>query len=124
MKYGFLASILGVSAVVGFAGTANAQAAPNGEQLFRQRCQICHTVAAGKTSPMGPNLAGVVGRKAASTGFNYSAALKKSNLTWTSANIDKFLTGPSKLVPGTRMAVSIADPAQRAALVSYLSKTR
>lgn len=98
-----------------------AGAAPAGEALFRQRCQVCHAVDAGKPSSVGPNLAGVVGRKAASTPFAYSAALKKSGVVWNRASLDRFLAGPAKMVPGTRMAVSVTDKAQRAALIEYLA---
>ena len=117
-----LAAVLGLAA----GSPAAAQsAAPNGEQLFRQRCQACHSAASGKKSPLGPNLAGVVGRKAASSSYAaYSPALRKSGLTWTAANLDRFLSGPTKLVPGTKMVVSVTDKAQRAALIQYLAKTR
>jgi cytochrome c len=94
---------------------------PTGEALFRQRCQTCHANVAGRPAGIGPNLAGVVGRKAASTPFNYSPALKASGLTWTRANLDRFLTGPARVVPGTRMVVSVTDNAQRAALINYLA---
>jgi cytochrome c len=97
-----------------------------GEQTFRQRCQACHTVAPdGKPGPIGPNLRGVVGRKAASTVFaTYSPALKAAKITWSKATLDKFLTAPGQLVPGTRMVVSIADPKQRADLIAYLMTLR
>ena len=102
---------------------ASAQTAPaSGETVFRQRCQACHTAAAGQPNRIGPNLAGVVGRKAASApSFNYSAALKASGLTWTRANLDRFLQGPMRMVPGTRMAVALTDNAQRGALLNYLT---
>ena len=102
---------------------ASAQTAPaNGETIFRQRCQACHTAVAGQPNRVGPNLAGVVGRKAAVVpSFNYSPALKASGLTWTRANLDRFLTGPMRMVPGTRMAVALTDNAQRAALITYLT---
>jgi cytochrome c len=79
---------------------------------------------AGQPARVGPNLAGVVGRKAASTAFNYSPALKASGLTWTRANLDRFLTGPARMVPGTRMSVVMSDAAQRAAVIQYLSQAR
>ena len=97
-----------------------APAGPDGDALFRQRCAMCHSVVLSQPKPMGPVLAGVVGRKAASTQFNYSAALKASNLTWTKPNLDRYLTAPMKMVPGTRMAVSVPEAAQRAALIKYL----
>lgn len=101
-----------------------ALAAPDGAELFKQRCQACHSDTAGKPAGVGPNLAGVVGRKAGSTSYNYSAALKSSGLTWTKSNLDQFLSGPAKKVPGTRMVMTISDKAQRAALIAYLEKKR
>ena len=103
------------------AAPAAAQGAPNGALLFQQRCSACHSVEAGKPGVLGPHLAGVVGRPAASTAFNYSPALKASKLTWDKTTLDAFLGGPMKLVPGTRMAISVSDPAQRAAIVRYLA---
>lgn len=100
---------------------ATPAAAQDGAALFKQRCSICHTVAPGAKSGMGPNLAGLVGRPAASTTFAYSPALKKSGLKWDKDTLDKFLSGPSKLVPGTRMVISVPDAKQRAVLVAYLA---
>lgn len=97
---------------------------PDGGQAFRQRCQACHSATVAKTSPLGPNLAGVVGRKAAASPFAYSPALKASKLTWTKASLDKYLAAPTKMVPGTRMVVSVPDPAQRAALIDFLTKAK
>ena len=95
---------------------------PDGAALFRQRCASCHTAAAGQQSVLGPSLAGVVGRKAGSTAFNYSAALKAANITWSRANLDRFLTGPMRMVPGTRMVISVSDATQRAAILDYLAR--
>jgi cytochrome c len=67
-------------------------------------------------------LAGLLGRKAASTQFNYSPALKASKLTWTRANLERYLTGPGQMVPGTRMVISVSDPAQRAAILNFLAR--
>jgi cytochrome c len=94
---------------------------PDGATLFKQRCQMCHTITQGDGSGIGPNLLGVMGRKAASTGFTYSAALKSSGLTWDRATLDRFLSGPASLVPGTRMPISVSDPGQRAAIIVYLA---
>lgn len=112
-----------LAAVFGAAAPA-AAAGPDGAVLFRQRCQTCHTVNPGQKSIVGPNLAGVAGRKAASTQFNYSAALKASNLTWNRATLDRFLTAPARTVPGTRMVISVTDPAQRAAILDFLGARR
>lgn len=103
---------------------AHAQDATAGARLFAQRCQTCHSVNPAQKATIGPNLAGLAGRKAASTSFAYSPALKKSTLTWDSATLDKFLAGPFRLVPGTRMVISIPDSKQRADLVAYLSSLK
>ena len=94
------------------------------DAIYQQRCKACHAAAPGTASPMGPNLAGVVGRKAGSGDFRYSPALKAANITWTRASLDKYLAGPTKMVPGTRMVVSIPDAEQRAELIQYLETTR
>lgn len=96
---------------------------PNGQTLYQQRCASCHG-APDRPSTLAPNLTGVVGRKAASTTFNYSAALKASGLTWTRANLDRFLTAPMRMVPGTKMVISVTDAAQRAAVLDYLTSRR
>lgn len=109
---------------LGLSGAQAAAAPVDGPTVFRQRCQSCHAVGSSRPSALGPNLTGVVGRKAASTEFKYSPALQKSGLTWSKASLDQFLAGPSKMVPGTRMVVALPDPAQRAALIDYLGKLR
>lgn len=118
--FGAIARMLVAGTLLG-AGAVNAQA-PSGEQLFKQRCQSCHSLAPdGKSGPMAPNLRGAAGAKAASRSFNsYSPALKASGIVWTKANMDLFLTRPTQLVPGTRMVIGVSDPAQRAAIVAFL----
>lgn len=116
-------ALLGAAALVPALAPA-AAAGPDGSALFRQRCASCHTATAGAKSTLGPNLSGVVGRKAAAAQFNYSPALKNSNLTWNRANLDRFLSGPARMVPGTRMVISVSDPAQRAAILDYLQTAK
>lgn len=97
------------------------KAAPaSGDKLFGQQCGACHSAVAGETR-VGPSLAGVVGRKAASVaGYSYSAALKSSGINWNKATLDKWLTGTQADVPGTKMAFAQADPAKRKAIIDYL----
>jgi cytochrome c len=102
------------------AGSAALAASP-GETLFQQRCAGCHAMGPGPAK-LGPPLNGVVGRKAGSVaGYAYSPALKKSGLTWTTANLDKYLAAPTTVVPGTKMTVGVPDAQQRAAIVAYLA---
>jgi cytochrome c len=100
-----------------------ATATSDGGMLFQQRCQGCHSVTPGQNTPLAPNLAGVVGRPAAATKFAYSQALTNSKLVWTRENLDRFLSGPMRLVPGTRMAIFVPDQQQRVAIIDYLAHT-
>lgn len=95
--------------------------APNGQALYKVQCAACHAITPGKNG-IGPSLAGVSGRKAGSApGFAYSPAMKKSNLKWDKANLDRFLADPRKTVPGTKMVYAgQKDAAKRSALVQYV----
>ncbi|HVK42868.1 MAG: cytochrome c class [Phenylobacterium sp.] len=108
--------------LTGITASSGALAAPTpGETAFKQRCAVCHTIAPGATK-MGPPLKGVVGRKAGTlAGYAYSPAMKASGLTWTAANLDKYLAKPAGVVPGTKMMIAVPDATQRAAIVTYLS---
>src|SRR5580704_6555811 len=79
-----LASIVLTAAAAGGA-PASAQDAAKGAEVYQDRCGSCHVL---NGVGQGPNLLGVVGRKAASVaGFNYSDAMKASGLTWTPSNL-------------------------------------
>jgi cytochrome c len=71
----------------------------------------------------GPALAGVYGRAAGSVAsFQYSPALQKSKLRWTSETLDKWLTDPDKLVPNNDMSFSVPNPDERSAIIAYLKE--
>lgn len=77
--------------------------AARGATIF-QRCAMCHNANQGGGNGLGPNLFGVVGRKAASLpNFYYSPALKNSGIVWTDDMLVKWVQNPQKVVPGTRM---------------------
>lgn len=114
--------LLTATAFAFFATTAIAGDATSGKTVFA-RCSICHTVQKGGANGLGPNLFGVVGRKAATApNFAFSAALKGSGITWTPDKLKAWVSGPAKLVPGTKMAFAgIADPKQADDVIAYLA---
>jgi cytochrome c len=114
------ASVLLAAAVVALgAAAAHAQDVPKGSDVFQDHCSQCHVLSG---IGQGPNLIGVVGRKAASLpDYPYSAALRASGLTWTAASLDAFVQGPGKLVPGTAMRAIVPDPTDRQNLIAYLA---
>ena len=119
MRKGFLA--LALLAASTMAATA-AGDAKNGAQGFK-RCAVCHTDEKGGGDGLGPNLFGVVGRKAASRpGYSYSAALKKTGITWDEASLTKWVAGPARVVPGTKMTFAgLSSKKQQADVVAYLA---
>ena len=90
----------------------------HGKDLFARRCSGCHGL---DTNKEGPRLRGVYGRKAASVAdFEYSESLKKVTVRWDDAGLDKWLTDPDAMAPGTDMAFRVADGEERTALIAYL----
>ena len=93
-----------------------------GADVFK-RCAVCHTSEKGGGDGLGPNLSGVFGRKSASRpGFAYSMELKKSGLVWNEANLTKWVAGPQRVVPGTKMTFAgLSSKKQQADVVVYLA---
>jgi cytochrome c len=99
----------------------NAADLANGEAHF-SLCKSCHTIVQGGADMTGPNLYGVVGRKAASKlGYSYSEALKAKGFIWDAPTLDQWLSGPQALVPGTKMSFpGLKDPIDRRDVIGYL----
>lgn len=111
-------------AIVALAAATPAMAqgdAVKGKTVFA-RCMACHQTVAGRNG-LGPTMAGVVGRKAASVpNFAYSPAMKQSGLVWTPPVLDAYLAKPSAKVPGTKMIfMGLPTPADRANVIAYLA---
>jgi cytochrome c len=112
-----LAAALVASAAAGGA-EKSAPDAMRGEQVYA-RCLACHALAYDR---VGPRHCGLFGRRAGSVPqFSYSPAMKKSGIVWNDQTLDRFLTKPLKMVPGSAMTYDgVADPKDRSDLIAYL----
>jgi cytochrome c len=91
--------------------------AARGAKVY-QDCMICHSL---DQNEIGPRHRDVFGNKAASVpGYDYSAALKGSNIVWNETTLDKWLRDPQALVPGTKMAFSVDDAQDRTDVIAFL----
>jgi cytochrome c len=74
--------------------------AANGEKEFPRRCGICHSIGGSPKRPTGPDLTGVVGRKAGTTeGYAYSPLNKaagEAGLTWTEDHVFEYVANPTE----------------------------
>ena len=93
--------------------------AAHGEQIY-QSCQDCHSL---DSNDVGPKHRGVFGRRAGSVpDYSYSAPLKKSGITWDQDSLDRWLTDPQKLVPGSKMFFHLDGAQDRADVIEYLKE--
>src|SRR5262245_32273694 len=90
-------------AVATAAALPPAARAQDGEAVFKRQCTVCHATQAGQNK-IGPSMAGIAGRKAATMpNFQYSDAMKDSNLTWDDDTLAKYIADPKAVVPGGKM---------------------
>lgn len=108
------------AALIGVAVAGRSQPAPpDGRALYEARCGGCHSIGANR---VGPLHRGVVGRRAGTApGFAYSPALRDAGVIWTRQNLDRWLQGPQQMVRGSRMFTTVANPDERAAIITYLA---
>ncbi len=92
-----------------------------GQKVFA-RCMACHKIDASNTSGLGPNLNGVVGRRAGTLkGFRYSPAMSGSGMVWNEATLDAYLSAPARNMPGNRMAFpGLSKPEERRDVIAYI----
>jgi len=104
-------------------GPSRASDEPQVPEAF-EPCIACHSYQKDEPLQEAPPLWGVVGRKVASVeGFDYSPALRSLSGVWDRARLDRFLTNPKAMVPGTQMKLGgLPDPAERAAVLDFLEQ--
>lgn len=117
--------VLALAAIFAFSGLAQAQDAEAGKKVFR-KCMACHKVGpkAMTQRAVGPELNGVIGRKAGSVeGYKYSKANKTSGITWTEEAFTQYIKDPRKYLKGTKMAFAgIKDDQDIKDLIAFLKQ--
>jgi cytochrome c len=118
-----LMAAFALACLTGAAARADGDSA-KGKAAFVRQCAICHTVEKDGDNRMGPNLFGIVGKKAGvAPGFAYTNAFKtRANWEWSEDAIGGWMMFPSTMVPGTAMGAfqGIAEK-DRDDLVAYLA---
>lgn len=95
------------------------------------KCKACHQVGPDAKNALGPHLNGVVGRKAGAVeGYEYSDAVKNSDITWTEENLIRWIgkekvDGKNKpsskiMIPGNRMLFPGVKEKHAKNIVAYL----
>ena len=115
--------VVSAAAVLCLANSASAQDPAEREKVFAT-CKACHQVGEGAKNAIGPELNGVVGRKAGSVaGYSYSDANKNSGITWDESNLTAYLKDPKAKVPGTKMVFAgIKDEKKVQDLIAFLKQ--
>ena len=93
-----------------------------GAMVFASKCALCHSMGKDVADAAGPNLFGITGRAPASrTGFAYSSSMRQLREPWSRTSLDRFLSDPQVMVPGTYMAFTgVKRGADRQSLICYL----
>ncbi len=115
--------VMSVATAVCLVNAASAQDPAEGEKVFAT-CKACHQIGEGAKNAIGPELNGVVGRKAGSVaGYSYSDANKNSGITWDESNLTEYLKDPKVKVPGTKMIFAgIKDEKKVQDLIAFLKQ--
>jgi cytochrome c len=89
------------------AAPSRAADAKNGAAVFIRQCSLCHTIGEGESNRFGPNLYGILKRKAGTVpDFKYSQAFTSTvSWDWNAETLKAWILGPAQMVPGTTMGV-------------------
>ena len=122
----FLRSACVAITVAGATAAASAgDAVDAGRQIFDRRCRTCHGGTGRADSPIGPNLAGIVGRKAGTRPAGiHSRAMIESEVVWDRESLRRFLSEPRTEIRDSIMPVGVADAGELDRLLDYLESLR
>ena len=97
--------------------------AADGAKVFK-RCLACHSIEKGGPNKIGPNIFGVLNRKAGSiSGYKYSKAMLAYGKVWSFEEMDGFLTKPKDWIKGTKMSfMGLKSAKDRAAVILYMNE--
>jgi cytochrome c len=111
-------------AIAPFAAHAQDGDAAAGARVFNQ-CRACHVIENNGRNGVGPNLHGIIGRRAASIeSFRYSANMRTlggNGHVWTEENLRAYLANPKEVAPQGSMAFpGLRNPTQLNDVIAYL----
>ena len=97
--------------------------AADGAKIFK-KCLACHSIEKGGPNKIGPNIFGVLNRKAGSvSGYKYSKAMLAYGKVWSFEEMDGFLTKPKDWIKGTKMSfMGLKSVKDRAAVILYMNE--
>ena len=97
--------------------------AADGAKVFN-KCLACHSIGKGGPNKIGPNIFGVLNRKAGSvSGYKYSKAMVAFGKSWSVEEMDGFLTKPRDWVKNTKMSfIGLKNVKDRAAVILYMNE--
>jgi cytochrome c len=95
-------AILALSASAGQAADV-----AKGQAAFVRQCAICHTIDKGGDNRLGPNLFGIMGKRAGTVpGFKYTNAFRNTaTFEWSEGLLGPWIALPAVMVSGTAMGV-------------------
>ena len=108
--------------VMGTAFADEFPAEPWGYDTPAGRCVVCHSLEKGGPFRVAPNLWGIVGAEKGRDRewYSYSAALVRTEGTWTEAELDAFLADASAFMPGSTKSIRVPDEAERKEIIDFL----